>query len=231
MIMSNLAIIPARGGSKGIPEKNLKLIAGKPLIAWTIEQALNASLLDRVIVSTDSEEISEIALMYGAEVPFKRPSKLSTDESTTEASLIHCVDWLKANEDFDPENIILLQCTSPIRNENSIDQAIIKFKDEKAGSLLSVYEFKRFLWRNQNHPEALYNFNNRPRRQDKESGDLLFFENGSIYITKRHLLTTKKNRLAGKIVFFEMNEIESFEIDTPDDWFIVEALLKQMKKY
>ena len=146
--MSNLAIIPARGGSKGIPEKNLKLIAGKPLIAWTIEQALNASLLDRVIVSTDSEEISEIALMYGAEVPFKRPSKLSTDESTTEASLIHCVDWLKANEDFDPENIILLQCTSPIRNENSIDQAIIKFKDEKAGSLLSVYEFKRFLYPN-----------------------------------------------------------------------------------
>ena len=113
--MKYLAIIPARGGSKGVPNKNIKDIAGKPLIAWTIEQAVSSKKIDRVIVSTDCSEIAKIAVKWGAQVPFMRPGELANDTAATEPSLMHAVDWLKENEGYEADAVVLLQATSPFR--------------------------------------------------------------------------------------------------------------------
>ena len=144
MNYENLAIIPARGGSKGIPKKNIKLLAGKPLIQWTIEHALNSSCVSRLVVSTDCEDIADISTKLKAEVPFLRPNELSSDTASTESAILHCLEWLSLNENYQPDNIILLQPTSPIRSLDAIDNAFDTFLKKKADSLLSVSEFFHF---------------------------------------------------------------------------------------
>ena len=224
--MSNLVIIPARGGSKGIPEKNMKLISGQPLIYWTIKSALQSKCVDRVIVTTDCKEIASVAKSLGADVPFIRPDKLSGDKATTESAMLHCVNWLCENEGYKPRNIILLQPTSPVRMEGSIDDAYAHFLRSQADSLVSVSEFGHFLWKNYEEPQAIYDFMNRPRRQDVSAEDIRYRENGSIYITNTELLLEDKNRLGGVICCFLMTEKEGYEIDTPLDFIVVEAILE-----
>jgi CMP-N,N'-diacetyllegionaminic acid synthase len=227
--MENLVIIPARGGSKGIPKKNIKQISGKPLIAWSIEQALNSESVNRVIVSTDCIEIAECARSFGAEVPFMRPDSLGSDTATTESAMLHTLDWLQGNENYKPDNIILLQATSPIRSDRAIEDAIRQFIEQKADSMLSVCEFWHFLWQGRFQPQALYDFENRPRRQDILASDVKLKENGSIYITNSVLFHKHKNRLCGQITSYVMAEEESFEIDTLLDWLVVEAILNNRK--
>jgi len=221
-----LCIIPARGGSKGVQNKNIRIIAGKPLIAWSIEQALKCELIDRVIVSTENRQIATIAEQFGAEIPFLRPEVLAQDDSPTEPVLIHSVEKLEKQRYY-PKAVMLLQPTSPIRNPGRLKKAIELFRNENADSLVSVCEEHPFFWKNLKNPTALYNYNQRLRRQDIKPKDRWFRENGSIYITKTKMLIEKKNRLCGKIVMFQMEKHESLDLDTIDDFIIAEAIINK----
>lgn len=143
-----IAIIPARGGSKGLPGKNIKLLAGKPLIAYTIEAALKSQYVDRVIVSTDSESIRDIAIQYGAEAPFLRPDELSQDETPTEPVLKHCVEWLEENEAYRVDIVLFLQLTDVFRKQYMIDDTVKKLlDDESIDSVFVVTKTHKNFWR------------------------------------------------------------------------------------
>ena len=225
---TNLAFIPARGGSKGIPNKNLRQIAGLPLIAWSIKSALASVSVDRVIVSTDSKEIASIALQFGAEVPFLRPAAISSDESSTEQALLHCLDWCEKDGNWFPQNVILLQPTSPNRSRGAIDASYEHFVRGGFDLLLSVVPSWHFNWKYDNDGAALplYDIQNRPRRQDVTNSQLNYVENGSIYISNAKGLRKNNNRLFGRIGLFVMNENEKFEIDTHLDELLLDTIMQ-----
>jgi N-acylneuraminate cytidylyltransferase len=177
-----------------------------------------------VVVSTDSEEIAEVARASGAEVPFVRPAELATDTMSTEPVILHALEYYEAQGRFF-EAVILLQPTSPYRKRGAVKRAVSAFEEEEADSLLSVCQNHHFFWRNSACPEALYDFRNRPRRQDIGCEDRWYRETGSIYITKAEVLKKDKNRLGGKIALFEMTEEESWEIDSLTDFKILSALM------
>lgn len=219
-----LAIIPARGGSKGVPNKNVRLLFGKPLIVWSIEQALACPKISKVIVSTDSPIIAEVASNAGAIVPGLRPSDLAADTTATEPVLLHVLDHWCA--DGEPESFMLLQPTSPLRLPGSIDAAISEYTTLEVDSLVSVCENHAFFWKNITQPQALYNYKRRPRRQDILPNDKWYRETGSIYITRTALFRANENRLGGKIAMYKMSEDESFEIDTETDFRLLQTLFE-----
>lgn len=218
-----IAIIPARGGSKGVPKKNIRPLAGKPLIAWTIEAALRSSVVDRVAVSTDSEEIADVARAYGAEAII-RPRELAEDWSPSEDALLHTLQVVGGIDRF--EAIIFLQATSPLRTYIHIDEAVTLFRESKADSLLSVNPFHVFLWEEHRGlaESVLFDYNHRPMRQEMTSH---FQENGAIYVFKPEILLKRRNRLGGKIVLYKMPEQASLDIDTEMDMIIAEVMLKR----
>ncbi len=228
--MKIIAVIPARGGSKGLPGKNLLPLAAKPLITWSIDQALAAGdVIDRVIVSTDSEEIAKVAIDSGAEVPSLRPSHLAGDETPTEPVLLHVVEELSQQGDC-PDAVMLLQPTSPLRLPGSIERAVEEFYLSNADSLISVIETHAFFWSFPSGlglpPVAGYDYRKRPRRQEIAQADKKYKENGSIYITRTPLLCNENNRLGGVIAGFIMNEAEGLEIDSLADFSIIESLFR-----
>lgn len=135
-----IAIIPARGGSQSIPDKNIREFAGKPLIAWTIETAREAKGIDRLIVSTDSECIAEVACRYGAEVPFLRPPSISTADTAIEPVLVHAYEWLLNNEGYRADAIVLLFPTNPLRETRHIEESLRLFQETVADSVITVNE-------------------------------------------------------------------------------------------
>ncbi|MFX1534859.1 MAG: HAD-IIIA family hydrolase [Promethearchaeota archaeon] len=216
-----VSIIPARGGSKSIPRKNLKKLMGKPLIAWSIEQSLSSHYVNQTIVSTEDSEIAQVSAKYGAKVII-RPRELSRDTTPTELVLVDVLDRL-SKEGVKPHYIVLLQPTSPIRRPGDIDQAIKMLIDESGDSLLSVCENRSFFWSRENKP-LNYDYRTRPRRQDKQWE---FVENGSIYVTKREILLKEKIRLGGNILTYVMPNWASVEIDTPFDFEIAKFIARQ----
>jgi len=220
-MMEVLAIIPARGGSKGIPKKNLADLAGKPLLVWTIEAALNATTLTRVIVSTDSEEIAAVARQHGAEV-IARPAPLAEDRSPTEPVIAHALAVL-ADEGYRPELIVLLQPTSPLRPAATIDACVDKVRRENLDSLFTAHEDHGLYWTVvEDRPTPLYDYRHRPRRQEMPP---TVRENGAVYVTRRSCFEECANRLGGNIGVYLMPPRQSLDIDSPEDLAICAAIL------
>jgi N-acylneuraminate cytidylyltransferase len=223
--MNIVAIILARGGSKGVPKKNTKALMNKPLIYHTIIDAIEAPSINQIYVSTDDLEIASIAQRYGA-VTIKRPDNLAEDTASSESALLHALEGIESLGTH-PDLIVFLQCTSPIRTGFEIEKAIQKLKAEEADSLLSVSPSHRFLWEQVGgEAKAInYDYKHRPRRQDLNSQ---YVENGSIYIFKPWVLKEYSNRLGGKITLFHMSEAAALEIDSPLDFELAEFLMQKM---
>ena len=219
------AFIPARGGSKGIPNKNIKEFVDKPLIVHSIEYSLDSKHVDEVVVSTDDSKISIIAQEAGATI-IKRPSELSTDTSTTESAIEHYLRLSKTKADI----IVLLQATSPLRPKGSLDNALNHFQKGGYDSLLSICPTHRFFWhvKDNDTANAEYDYINRPRRQDMKRMDMRFVENGSLYIFTRNHFETTGNRLGGKIGYVEWPEEYSIEIDSPLDFKFAEQIFNDI---
>ena len=224
--MNFLAVIPARGGSKGLPRKNILLVAGKPLIAWTIEAAKGCSSIGKIVVSTDSSEIAEIALSYGAEVCM-RPLALAQDSSPTLPVIQHCLEQ-SIESGFNPDAILTLQPTSPLRTSIHLKEAIELFSSHsEADSLVSVVSLPHHF-----SPESLMIKNDdfvQPlveksvlRRQEKKS---YYARNGAaIYITRAQQLS--HYIWGGKTLGYEMDKISSIDIDDSEDLKLAEIILK-----
>lgn len=224
-----LAIIPARGGSQGLPGKNIRPLHGHPLIAWTIAQALACPAIDRVMVSTDSPDIQSVARAYGAEVPFLRPPDIAGPKSLVEETLLHAVAWYE-QEGFLPDRIVLLQPTSPIRFVDTLTKAFEKFDAGQCDSLVSVYAHSHFYWKNTVPPTPLYNHIVRPMRQDLREEDHIIGEIGLFIITDVAALRRDHSRVAGKPDIFMADRWESFEIDTLEDFQFIELLMQACKE-
>jgi CMP-N,N'-diacetyllegionaminic acid synthase len=226
-----LGIIPARGGSKGVPRKNIKLLNNKPLIQYTIESALRSKLLTSVIVSTDDIEIAQISISLGAKVPFIRPKKLASDSAKSIDVVLHAIGELEEiNLFFDA--ICLLQPTNPFRENGLIDLCIAKFAKKNYDSLMSVLPVPH-----QYNPHWVYEPNEMgilklatneimpiSRRQDLPAA---FYREGSIYITKTEIIKTKKSLYGNKIGFQEIKSKFKVNIDTTADWVEAENLAVQ----
>ncbi len=218
-----LAIIPARGGSKGIPGKNIRLLNGKPLLAHTIEQAQHTPQITRIIVSTDDPAIGQIARTYGAEVIW-RPAAISGDKASSESALQHVLDILLEREGYDPKLVVFLQATSPMRRPDDVQRAIETLDIEQADSLLSVCPVHGFIWRRMGENIDSFSFNYR-QRQMRQDAPQDYIENGSIYVFKPWVLRQLDNRLGGKIAIYEMAYLDSFQIDEPNDLVLIERLM------
>ena len=218
-----IAIIPARGGSKGLPHKNLLSFNGEPLVVHSINYAKECSLVNNIYVSTDDDEIASVSSNSGASI-IQRPSELSGDTATTESAIEHVLSTLEVK----PDIIILLQATSPFRPKKSLKVALDKFIKNSFDSLLSISPTHKFFWLidKNNNINPKYNYLNRPRRQDLKKDEMSFIENGSLYIFTYEHFISLKNRLGGKIGYIEFNEKYSHEIDTELDFNFLEAMVK-----
>ncbi|HKU11721.1 acylneuraminate cytidylyltransferase family protein [Sinomonas sp.] len=222
--MSILCVIPVRGGSKGVPRKNLRVVAGKPLVVWTIEQALAARADLDILVSTDDPEIAEVAKDAGADVPFLRPSTLARDETPTEPVVRHAIG-VRVEQGRRPDAVMLLQATSPVRFAGTLDRAVEQFHATGVDSLVGVVPQTPFLWMMGAEPVAAYEPSRRPRRQDLAPEDYAYRETGSLYLTKTSLYSECGSRLGGRIGLFVMDEREGVDVDTELDLLIAEQHL------
>jgi len=229
--MNILCIIPARCGSKGIKNKNIIDVCGKPLIAYTIEKALNLknnNLIDKVIVSTDCDTIANISINLGAGVPFLRPKDISNDKAKSIDFILHAINFYE-QKDINYDAILLLQPTSPIRDIKILKKSIEIFKNDDANSLISVYKEEYIndlvMYRNINNKslKPLNELHNKGvRRQEHGS---VYVRNGSVYITKVAYLKKEKQIISNKPLFIEMNKNSSINIDTMEDLEYVRNIL------
>ena len=226
----NVAFIPVRGGSNSIPLKNIKPINGRPLVYWTVKAACGCKHIDKVYIATDSGKIKEIvegfktgmeADLFAKTEVVGRSAETASDTAPTEFAMLEFAN----NYEFD--NIVLVQATSPLLLSTDLDRGFEAFGEEGTDSVLSVVRQKRFHWANDKHGFAHsvnYDVFHRPRRQEFDG---YLVENGAFYISSKVNLIKNQNRISGNIKAVEMNEDTFFEIDEPSDWVIIEALMKK----
>lgn len=228
--MEILSIIPARAGSKGIPGKNIKQLAGKPLIAHTILASLKSNYITRTVLSTEDDTIKSIALEYGAEV-IDRPKELAEDETKTAPVMLQVLDVLE-KQNYTPEAVILLQATCPMRCEKQIDEAFDLFMNNDCDSVFAVMPcgntHARWRMNLDGQPEGLYNYRERPRRQDSHRHYPMFVETGSIYIIKTEVMKKVKDFIGENPLFY--NSPPAVDIDTIEDFAKAESLILQRNR-
>jgi len=229
-----MALVPARGGSKGIPRKNLSPLAGKPLIAWSIEEALASVGVERVVVTTDDREIAEVSRHYGAHTPFLRPAELAQDDTPTIDAVLHAVEWLEEHEGYTPDYVLLLQVTSPMRIADDIDEVVSLAADKKADTVVS-------LTLTHSHPYWMMSLDEEQRlstfmgfefrelattygfRQNLPSAYSL---NGALYLVRRTALLENRSLYGESCFGYVMPEERSMDIDKPLDLAIAEVVLR-----
>lgn len=224
-----VCVIPARGGSKGLPGKNIKNFCGKPLIAHTIEQARQSKYIDRVIVSTEAEEIARISLEYGAEVPFMRPMELAGDSVATIDVLLHAINWFENEDIYLFDIFTLLHVTTPLRSVEDIDNSIALLVEENADNIFSVAEAHRnpyfnMVEINKNGYAALVKQGNFTTRQ---AAPLVYDMNASIYVWWKELLKQKKKIFLDNTKIYVMPKERSVDIDDNIDFKIAEFMMAE----
>jgi CMP-N,N'-diacetyllegionaminic acid synthase len=224
--MKTLALITARGGSKGIPGKNIKPLAGKPLITWTIEAALSSCLRDSVVVSTDDVRIAEVAQQAGALVPFMRPAALASDTAPAVDVVLHALQQLPQ---FD--SVLLLQPTSPLRSSEDIDACLALARERCAPSVVSVCESSTHpawtYWLSEdNRLDPVLREPLRSRRQDLPPA---YSVNGALYFAHADWLKHRRRLIADETVAYEMPAERSIDIDTMLDWRLAEVVIADFK--
>ena len=221
----NIAFIPVRGGSKSIPLKNIKVINGKPLVYWTVKAACEASCIDKVVVATDSDKIKEVVLGFGFEkvVVYDREEKNAQDTSSTESVML---EYIEKSDLKKEDKFFLIQATSPLLKSEQIEGMYKKLLNSDADSIFTGVIEKRFYWiEKDDYVTPLnYDYKNRPRRQDYKG---MVLENGACYINTVGNILRDKNRLSGKITYYELPPETAFEIDEEIDWKIIEELFNK----
>lgn len=238
--MKILGIITARGGSKGIPRKNIKDLKGQPLIAYTIKAAQESGIFDRIILSTDDSEIAEVAQKYGCEAPFTRPAELAQDNIPHLPVLKHAVEWLKENQNYLPDAVMLLQPTAPLRQVFHIKEAVELFISSGADSVVSMSEIPGHFspyWAVVEGPDtwARLLVSNEPLRQRitrrQSFPKKTYYHNGAIYLFKpEFLFDDNPNFYGDKTAIYVMEEKYSVNIDEPDDWLLAELALEKLEQ-
>ncbi|MBU2647131.1 acylneuraminate cytidylyltransferase family protein [bacterium] len=221
-----VCVIPARGGSKGLPGKNIKMFCGKPLIAHTIEQARQSKYIDRVIVSTEAEEIAKISLEHGAEVPFIRPMELAENNVATIDVLLHAINWVENRDQYLFDILVLLHVTTPLRSVEDIDNSIACLVDEKADNVFSVTESHRNPYFNmvEEGSDGFVRLVKEGCFSTRQAAPKVYDMNASIYVWWKNVLKEGKKIFLKKTKAYVMPKERSIDIDDDLDFKIAEFL-------
>jgi len=223
-----LGLIPARGGSKDVPRKNIRELAGIPLIAHSIQAGREAAAIDSVVLSTDDKEIANVAESHGARVPFMRPGELATDEASTAPVITHALETLHdAGEEYD--TFVLLQPTSPLRTAIHIDEAYSLYEESDADSVISVYPTYDTRW--ERTPKGAKKLNYTDAAKRRQDRDPEYVINGAIYVTDVEQFLQTEETITGMTKMYEMTERESVDIDTPFDLWLAEQIITEWETH
>ncbi|MGH7895511.1 MAG: cytidylyltransferase domain-containing protein [Candidatus Binatia bacterium] len=227
--MKILAVVPARGGSRGIPRKNIRLLCGRPLLAWTADVARAAKTLDRVVLTTDDTEIAEVGRGAGLEVPFLRPAELARDDTPGVAPVLHALDWLAAHEGYRPDAVMLLQPPSPLRRAEHIEEAVALFERTGADCVVSICQPDYHpYWMKVIRDGVLAPFMREGARYNaRQELPPVYRTNGAIYLARADRVLERRTFELERTVPYVMRREDSVNIDDEFDWWIAEQRLRE----
>lgn len=224
-----LTVIPARGGSKGVPRKNVKDLAGKPLIAYNIAAARQASHVQRVVVSTDDDEIAAVSARFGAEIVM-RPAELAGDTASSEAALLHVLDHLRVTQAYEPDILVFMQCTSPFTEAIDVDGTIDALLSGHADTALAVTPFHYFVWRHDADGNAEGVNHDKRVRLMRQQREPQYLETGAVYVMRVPGFLKHRHRFFGKTAMHVIPAERVLEIDEPEDFLLAEARMQLRAK-